>query len=123
MAKADSRRMARQPLVNNQRMPAASDLGDGPCERCIGNAGDDDLDSHQAAHALADADPGRPAGAEKAVAVGVFHRHATFLPCLRSSRSYCAIRQSAAFVGLLFALERSGVTMLSAQWWTVSWWR
>jgi hypothetical protein len=36
---------------------------------------------------------------------------------------YCAIRLSAAFVGFLFALQRSGVTMVSAEWWTVSWWR
>jgi hypothetical protein len=34
---------------------------------------------------------------------------------------YCAIRLSAAFVGFLFAEQRSGVTMVSADSWKEAW--
>jgi hypothetical protein len=65
---------AGQPLVDDQRMPAASALGDRPGDGRVGHARDDDLASDQAAHALADAEAGRPVHAEQAEAVGVIHR-------------------------------------------------
>jgi hypothetical protein len=34
---------------------------------------------------------------------------------------YCAIQLSAAFVGFLLALQRSGVTMVSADFWKEAW--
>jgi hypothetical protein len=46
-----------------------------------------------AAHALADAEAGRPVLAEQAEAVGVIHRRGTSLRCMRSSGTYRVIRR------------------------------